>query len=97
MDELVKNELVLEEDDDKDDGLIVDVMSPTENLEQIEEEDKSDDEIEGNSFFKQSSLLSIKRRYLALQEKDGTETTSGVSYVFEDPVAQLLIAQLPPS
>ena len=55
MDELVKNELVLEEDDDKDDGLIVDVMSPTENLEQIEEEDKSDDEIKGNSFFKQSS------------------------------------------
>ena len=45
MDELVKNELVLEEDDDKDDGLIVDVMSPTENLEQIEED----------SFFKQSS------------------------------------------
>ena len=66
MDELVKNELVLEEDDDKDDGLIVDVMSPTENLEQIEEEDKSDDEIEGNSFFKQSSERGMSKSALLL-------------------------------
>ena len=97
VDTIMDDDLVLEEDDDEDDGLLVDVMSPTENMDQIEEKDEFGDEIEGNFFFKQSSLLSIKRRYLALQEKDGTETTSRVSYVFEDPVAQLLIAQLPPS
>ena len=97
VDTIMDDDLVLEEDDDEDDGLLVDVMSPTENMDQIEEKDEFGDEIEGNSFFKQSSLLSFKRRYLALQEKYGTETTSGVSYVFEDPVAQLLIAQLPPS
>ena len=61
MDELIKNELVLEEDDNENDGLIVDIMSRTENLDQIEEDDESSDEIECNSFFKQSSLLSIKR------------------------------------
>ena len=73
VDTIIEEDLVLEEDYDEEDGLLVDVMSPTENMDQIEEEDEFGDEIEGNSFFKQSSLLSIKRRNLGLQERDGME------------------------
>ena len=69
MDELIENELVLEEDD----GLTVEVMSPTENFDQIDEDEESGDEIQCNSLFKQSSLLSIKRGNIQNKSNDSRD------------------------
>ena len=64
IDELIDNELVMEEDeDDENDGLVVDIMGNEEDKAvDLSDEDSDDDDIDSDSgsFFQDSSLFSIK-------------------------------------
>ena len=62
---MIDNELVMEEDeDDENDGLVVDIMGNEEDKAvDLSDEDSDDDDIDSDSgsFFQDSSLFSIKR------------------------------------
>ena len=63
IDELIDNELVMEEDeDDENDGLVVDIMGNEEDKAVDLSDEDSDDDIvsDSGSFFQDSSLFSIK-------------------------------------